>query len=105
MRNRSRVSMLPIQAESESDADYKFRVFTTAEQWVPQAAESDIPKTGPLRYVWRNLETIRSLTDDELAEEYFTTMNNDDRFSSSWWGVSVRTWLELVKIERTRRYN
>lgn len=105
MRNRDTDTMLPIQAESESDADFKFRVFTTADKWVPTAADSDIPKSGPLRYVWRNLATIHALSDDELAEEYFTTLHNDDRFATSWWGVSVRTWLELVKIERARRYN
>ena len=45
------------------------------------------------------------LTDDELAEEYFMALNHEDRYVTSWWGISVRTWLDLVKIERARRYN
>lgn len=96
--------MLPIQSESESDADFKYRVFTTAHLWVPLVTDNEIPKTGVVRHVWRNVQTIRSLTDDQLAHEYYTAMNDEDVYSASWWGTACRAWLELVKLERAQRY-
>lgn len=97
--------MFPTQSIGESDSTYKFRVFTTVTEWVPTVTAEDIPKTGPVRNVWRNMETIRSMTDDELAHDYFETLNNPDLSSASWWGTVVRAWLELLKLERARRYN
>jgi hypothetical protein len=91
------------QMEDETDDAFKFRIFTQADSWIRLVTEIDIPREGPVRTVWRNKMTIAEMTDDELSEEYFQTIDSDDLQSSSWWGVSCRTWRDLLKIELDRR--
>lgn len=91
------------QKDDEKDDDFKLRIFTTVSTWVPLAQDTDIPRSGPVYSVWRNMQTIHELTDDELSEDYFETLQNNDLYSSSWWGVTCRMWRDLLKIEIERR--
>jgi hypothetical protein len=91
------------QKEDETDDDFTMRIFTQADSWVRLATEFDIPAEGPVFTVWRNMLEVRNMTDDELSEEYFQTLDGDDLYSSSWYGITCRTWRDLLKIELDRR--
>ena len=90
--------------EHETDDEFKHRVFSTVTEWVPAATDIDIPLGGVVRSVWKNVQSIRVMTDDELAEEYFNALEDDGMTSTSWWGVVARSWLDLLRMERACRY-
>lgn len=94
------------QKDDETADKFLFRIYGWAEIWCPIAKESDIPVDGDVRNVWNNYNVIRSMTEEELADDIYYTSGDDMRRSHQLEGVFCRAWLTLLYLEsRTRSKN
>lgn len=92
------------QRKGECEGDFIIRVFEYAEFWCPTANESHIPDEGYVRDVWDNYNMIRSMAEEDLADEIYYTASSDARYSHQIEGMFCRTWLSLLHLESRNRF-
>lgn len=93
-----------VQMEGETVEEYSHRIFSTVKEWLPVCQEEDIPHIGTARVVWNTAKIVRAMTDDDLAESYFLALERHPSVCLGWEGVVDRSWLDVLRMERTHRY-
>jgi hypothetical protein len=91
------------QKEDETEEAFKIRIFERVAEWVPLVTEAEIPKSGPVRAVWNNVNRIQALSDEELSDQMWDARHSDDLISNRWWGTVCRAWCTLLTLEHSRR--
>ena len=91
------------QTDRETAANFLHRIFGLADIWLPMVKEADIPVSGHVRDVWNNYQTIRLMTEEELADDIYYTSGDSIRNSRELEGVFCRSWLTLLYLESNNR--